>query len=68
MIDLKEQCLYIKFSFKLGITPTESFQKRKNERSLIFDRFCNFRSGVTSVNDAEHSDHPFIGITDEHVV
>jgi hypothetical protein len=43
------------------------FQKRNNEKSLIFDRFCNVRSGVISGNDSEYSGHLSTIITGENV-
>jgi hypothetical protein len=61
MADLKEQCICVKFCFKLGKTASETHEILKTAfddiamgRTQTFEWFCLFKRGESSVEHEEH--------------
>jgi hypothetical protein len=62
MVDVKEQCVCIKFCFKLGKSAAKTHQNIKQEfgndaldQTQTYDWFNRFKNGRTSVDDDERS-------------
>jgi hypothetical protein len=73
MADLKEQCICVKFCFKLGKAAPETHEMLKTAfgdnamgRTQTFEWFSQFKCGETSAEDSELSDRPLTGSTDEN--
>jgi hypothetical protein len=74
MADLKEQCICVKFCFRLGKTASETHEMLKTAfgdnakgRTQTFDWFSRFKRVETSVEDSERSGRPSTGRTGENV-
>jgi len=66
MCESTEQCICIKFCFKIGKTVTETYQLLQQAygedamgRTQVFDWFRRFKEGRTSVESDSHSGQPF---------
>ena len=75
MKDLKEQCVCVKFCFKLGKkTFTGAFQMLQQaygedclSRTLYHEWYQRFKSGRTSIEDDPKSGRPSTSMDDDHV-
>jgi hypothetical protein len=74
MSDFKGQSESTKFCFKLGKTAIEMYEMLKfafgeetMSRTLALDWCSNFKSPVTSLNNAEYSGHPSMSSMDKNV-
>jgi len=62
MADFKEQCIWIRLLFQIGIIDAETFQvltfafkEEAIRQTVVFDCSAEYRNGMTSVKDAEYS-------------
>jgi hypothetical protein len=74
MANLKGQHVCIKFCFQLGNNVTKTFEMLKvcfgeqiMGRTGVLDGFSEFKSSVTSVEDAKRSGLPSMSKTNENV-
>ena len=74
MKDLEEQCVCVKFCFKLGKTFTETFQMLKQvygedclSRTQCREWYQRFKSGRTSNEDDPKTGRPSTSMDDDHV-
>jgi hypothetical protein len=71
---MKEQCICIKFSLRLGKTEskfhkilTVAFDDNAVVRTWAFECWSEFRHGGILLEDCEHSCHPSTGHTNKNV-
>lgn len=74
MADKFEQRACIKFCFKLGKSPTETFamlreafEEHSLNRTQVFEWYARFKAGRTSLEDDHRSGRPSTSKTDENV-
>jgi len=74
MKDLEEQCVCVKFCFKLGKIATESWEIRQQplvdecmSRTQCFEWYNRFKTGRTSIDEDPRSGRPSTSTGDVHI-
>ena len=74
MKDLEEQCVCVKFCFKLGKTATETwkmlqpaFGEECMNRTQCFEWYSRFKTGRTSIDEDSRSGQPSTSTDDVHI-
>ncbi|GFT52946.1 uncharacterized protein TNCV_1460461 [Trichonephila clavipes] len=71
---MNEQKIHLKFCFKFGKTPTETYsmlirvyEDQALSMKFVFEWFSRFRGGRESVSDKPRSERPATSVSDENV-